>query len=1154
MKNLFKVILVVLAVLLVVLIAFGIVLILDWPWWVGFFILIGFVGIGIAAFIVKQILRKKREKEFVSRIIEQDEAYIKTLKDDERKNFTELQDRFRDAIDALKGSHLKKLGNPLYVLPWYMVIGESGSGKTTAIKSARLSSPFAEMNRVSGFSGTKNCDWWFFEQAIIIDTAGRYAIPVDEGRDRDEWQKFLNLLAKYRKREPLSGLVVSVSAESLTQSTPEALETEGKEIRKRISELMRVLGSKPPVYLLVTKCDLIQGMTQFSDQLPEENLQQAFGSINNEMNAGYDKFLESTMGTLAERLAMLRLIIFHKPQTLDPALLLFPEEFAKMGTGLAAFMKGVFETNPYQETPMLRGLYFSSGQQQGSPYSHFLKSLGLIEERDVLPNTSRGLFLHDFFASILPVERGLFAPTRQSIAWSRLTRNLGLMAWLAIGIAVCGLLSFSFVRNLGIIRTVPAEFFDKPVIKGELTADSAYMEKFKNSILAIEKRNQSWWMPTFGLTGSREVEKLLKKQYCRTYDAMLLNPYDRQLAAGVTNAVGTGSEGAIGQYAIHIVSRMIMIRTKLGESLKMEDHDNYRLSTPGLENLEAAGKFSDLYFYRLVWGDDKPVLETEMRNLKALLEVILKNRQDLHWVIGWVNGRYPNYAVTLKSFWGGSNPILEDVQVQPAFTAEGKKQLDLFLADMETAVSDPALITSRKQEFVAWYKTVYLEAWHNFGLAFTRGPERLKGQEEWKAATQKMGNGGPYAALMKRMVLELKPYISTSDPSWMRLVFEIDALGAVAGVVDSSVVSKAAETVEKLKEKIQTKSGTESATDNAANPSKFNEAKALNEYLKALSKASQTVTTSRQAAFTAASQTFSDDPSQSPVLPAVNALKKLMASSQVSGTEPFWALVGGPINLIWTYTCQEASCRLQEVWNKEVLPEVQGISDPMQLNQLMFSPEGYGTKFVKGTAAPFVNRTVRGGYMPKTVLGRNIPFESSFTGYFSRARVGQAVAAAPAGPAPDATVIIEGLPTETNEGATTQPNATRLELQCDQIQTLVNMNYPVRKAFTYSPQRCTGVTFSIDVGNVTLTRNYSGPDAFVTFLKSFPGGTRTFSASEFPGQKSALRSMGISFIKVHYRFSGHESVLKAKAKEAEVQAQAAAPGALPVRITKCWIP
>ncbi len=215
--------LIALSSILVLLLVFGIVLGMGWPWWVGIFLIVLFIGVGLAGFIIRKVMLRKKEQHFVSQIIEQDNAYLRSLKDDEKKHASELQDKWKEAVDALKKSHLKKQGNPLYVLPWYMVLGESGSGKTTSIKSAKLSSPFSEVNRISGISGTKNCDWWFFEQAIIIDTAGRYAIPVDEGRDKDEWQNFFSLLAKYRKKEPLNGLVVTVAADKILETGPEAL-------------------------------------------------------------------------------------------------------------------------------------------------------------------------------------------------------------------------------------------------------------------------------------------------------------------------------------------------------------------------------------------------------------------------------------------------------------------------------------------------------------------------------------------------------------------------------------------------------------------------------------------------------------------------------------------------------------------------------------------------------------------------------------------------------------------------------------------------------------------------------------------------------------------------------------------------------------------
>ena len=195
--KILKIFLFLLLAALILLLIFGLVLMIGWPLWVGIFFVIGLLGIILGVVFVKKLMARKSEQKFVQQVIAQDESRIKGLASGEQAGPRELQANWKEAIDALRKSHLKKQGNPLYVLPWYMIIGESGCGKTTAIKGADLSSPFAEVTRASGISGTKNCDWWFFEQAILIDTAGRYAIPVDQGRDSGEWQKFLSLLAKF---------------------------------------------------------------------------------------------------------------------------------------------------------------------------------------------------------------------------------------------------------------------------------------------------------------------------------------------------------------------------------------------------------------------------------------------------------------------------------------------------------------------------------------------------------------------------------------------------------------------------------------------------------------------------------------------------------------------------------------------------------------------------------------------------------------------------------------------------------------------------------------------------------------------------------------------------------------------------------------------
>jgi type VI secretion system protein ImpL len=783
MKQLFlkilKALLIIGVILLVLLLVFGGVLLLDWPWWVGIFILLGLLGLGLGLVFLRKIWLRRREQRFVDQIIEQDDSYLETLGHEDRERSKELQGRWKEAMDALRGSHLKKYGNPLYVLPWYLVIGESGSGKTTAIKSARLSSPFVDVSRTSGISGTRNCDWWFFEQAILIDTAGRYAIPVDESRDKEEWQKFLTLLARYRKKEPLNGLVVTVSANKLLESGREALEEDGRSIRSRIDQLMQVLGARFPVYVLVTKCDLIQGMTQFCDHLPEKALDQAMGLINHDLSTDVAAFHNRAMHTIGERLRDLRLLLFHRSESkgldqgIDPGLLLFPEEFERLKPCLNAFIKGTFQENPYQETPILRGLFFSSGRQEGSPYSHFLQALRLIDEREVLPGTSKGLFLHEFFVRILPKDRGLFAPTRRALEWSRLTRNLGLTSWVAVGVAICGLLSFSFVKNLRTLREVSHEFSKPPVLQGEVLTDVIIMDRFRQGILKVQEQNRSWWIPRFGLNESKEVEIQLKDKYCEQFQGGFLVSFDKQMANKMTNFSDSTADEVIAQHVAHLVRRINLLHARLEgetfEALQAKPQPSYEpLVLMADQKLirEIREKFANLYLYYLVWGSDSSGLNQEMNDLQVWLKHILTlQNANLRWLVSWVNADEFLSYVTLKDFWGGSLPVSDETSVLAAFTRKGKEQIDSFINEMEFALPDPLIIASQKLEFQAWYHKAYFEAWHNFGVIFPRGVERLKGREEWQRVAARMATDeGPYFALLDTMAVELELLAKTCLP------------------------------------------------------------------------------------------------------------------------------------------------------------------------------------------------------------------------------------------------------------------------------------------------------------------------------------------------------------------------------------------------------
>ncbi len=1149
-----KSLLIITGIVLILLLVAGCVLLLDWPYWTGIFLLLFIAAVGLGVFLIRKILLRRKEQRFVDQIISQEQMRLKGMADREREESQLLQQRWKEAIETLRRSHLKKYGNPLYVLPWYLVIGESASGKTTAIKSAKLSSPFAEATRVSGLSGTRNCDWWFFDQAIIIDTAGRYAIPVDEGHDKEEWRSFLSLLAKYRKKEPLNGLIVTIAADRLLEGSVEEIEDQGLQIRARIDELMLSLGSKFPVYVMVTKCDLIKGMTQFCDRLPEATLNQAMGMVRSPSEELSPAFWQNAVDTVSERLnsLLLRLLYESRSDTVDPALILFPREFQRLKKGLDAFMAKAFQETPYQETPILRGIFFSSGRQEGTPYSHFLQKLGLIGDREVLAGTSRGLFLHDFFAKILPKDRGIFAPTRRMLEWQRLTRNLGLSAYVILVIALCGLMSFSFVKNLSTMRQVPKEFLNAPVLHGDLLMDVMALDKYEKAILQVEKTNRDWWIPRFGLYESIRVEQRLKDRFTELFRKAFLKPFDARMAermAGFTSAV---DDMTFSRHAVHLVRRINMLQCRL----KQDDMQKLAMMpavpffvTLSQEQLdvipEVRSRLSDIYLHYLIWNRDTTGLNQEMNDLQAWLKQLLAVKGNhLRWLIAWANDQPDLKPVTLQQFWGGSRSLRDEPEVAPAFTRQGKAFIDGFMNELDAALPDPGpvLIARSKIDFQQFYTRSFLNAWHSFASAFPAGAKRLSGYDEWLAVAQKItGLSGPYLSMLDTMAGELGCVTKEKDkePSWVRLFSMHHSLctkaAAIAGAGKGSLMA-AAETksrnlLDKLGDRLQ-------GTHDGNHAGKLLQASTAYLQYETSLKEIGPLLVPRKAAYDAAVAVFRDE--KTPFATASQAVERI---SSFLGTgkddeHVYWRTLRGPVDFLWQFVRTETACYLQDQWERQVLVEVQGITDRQQVLHLLLGKDGYAIQFIKGPAAPFVSRKPRKGYYCLKALGGSIPIEPAFLSFLTKGVSVERTAR------PYYDVVIQGLPTDVNREARIKPHATHVELQCaDKTQELDNYQYPVTKKFRWTPETCGDVVFQINISDMVLTKRYTGSQAFPRFLRDFRTGARIFHPEDFPEYESALKRLGIKFIKVRYRLSGYKPVL---------QLLHSGPGAVPTRIARCW--
>ena len=190
-----------------------------------------------------------------------------------------LRDRFAEAVQLLKQSSRGK--QSLYALPWYIIIGAPGSGKTTLLVNSGLRMPLAQRfgdHTVAGIGGTRNCDWLFTDEAVFIDTAGRYTTQdSDSAADAAGWKEFLGLLQKYRRRRPLNGVILAVSAQDLLTLQPADREEHIAAARRRLEELNRELRIELPIYVLITKCDLLNGFNEYFDDLAVEGRSQVWG-------------------------------------------------------------------------------------------------------------------------------------------------------------------------------------------------------------------------------------------------------------------------------------------------------------------------------------------------------------------------------------------------------------------------------------------------------------------------------------------------------------------------------------------------------------------------------------------------------------------------------------------------------------------------------------------------------------------------------------------------------------------------------------------------------------------------------------------------------------------------------------------------------------
>lgn len=377
--------------------------------------------------------------------------------DGEEKNpvapYIEAQEgRLADVLLLLKENLEGK--DFIYKLPWFLVLGGESSGKTSLINRTDQHFSFttatnASANEDIGIRRRRDAidipydiDWWMSNEAILIDPDGGLLVQQDSDEEKEMlapvlWQHFVDWLGKIRTRRPLNGIVLVVDLARLVNQKPSDRKAYAGILRARLRELMEKLGTQLPVYIVLSKFDLINGFDAFFRGIKKSQRDDIFGTtfkLNpsgdsnqwlDELDEWYNQLLDMLNDQVFDSMASTTVLEDREN------LFSFVRQLVGIKEGLQEFLADVLESDRYSTPALVRGLYFSSVFQHGIPVNPFIDTSARnykmpLPISSALPSIqSATYFVKHLFSQVIYPESGLATDNKKVVKQKRMISRLG---------------------------------------------------------------------------------------------------------------------------------------------------------------------------------------------------------------------------------------------------------------------------------------------------------------------------------------------------------------------------------------------------------------------------------------------------------------------------------------------------------------------------------------------------------------------------------------------------------------------------------------------------------------------------------------------------------------------------------------------------------
>lgn len=408
---------------------------------VGFTLAWLWLMVGVCTWVIWQKIRRLKAERLAMRAKEQDPISL----------CVEGQQYFLDSwLQALRTN---KGSGALWTLPWYLMLGMPGSGKSSLMHRANTANKLntrlsAELRKAAK---DQKVDCWLGEEAVIFDPKGELLLPavsdeqVEGIQNEHLWQHLLTWLNTNRQRQPLNGVVMTLDLAWLSFASVSERKTCAQLLRRRLQDVSVTLNTRLPVYFVLTRLDVLNGFHAFFQQLDKESRQSLLGVTFNPQShhlsswmAEFDAFWEEWLAALNANLPDKMLSSYGEQNAAG----IF--SFVRQLAGLKYYLDEVFAEMMADEERLLfrvRGIYLSSVCQQGVPLDAFTNA---ASRRYQLPDliypsvrgTSQAFFVRDLFRQTIFPEAHLAGESRLHLKWRRRHLAVGIGMMVIVSLAL----------------------------------------------------------------------------------------------------------------------------------------------------------------------------------------------------------------------------------------------------------------------------------------------------------------------------------------------------------------------------------------------------------------------------------------------------------------------------------------------------------------------------------------------------------------------------------------------------------------------------------------------------------------------------------------------------------------------------------------------